>query len=98
MKNISILREYIRIFVGSNQITTKNKIPYGANREQIGSLGDADDCDEEISDHLKFPDEIPDEQEDVYGPVPPSDHPNFYVTNDPYTRDYFVLPTKPIYR
>lgn len=98
MTNIKILKEYIKLFVYSDQINHPNKIPYGANREEITSLGSKDDDSEEISDHLIIDDENEfQEDEDVFGPVPPTG-PKHYVTNDPFTRDYFVLPTKPIYR
>ena len=62
------------------------------DREQIGSL--ADKQDGELADHLVEPELDP---EDLYGPVPPvQGEPN--VSADPFTRDYHVIPTRPVYR
>lgn len=69
--------------------------PSMADREQIGrnSIKDIDDPDE-LAPHLREP---VFDQEECWGPVPPV-APSPYVSADPYTNDYHVIPTPQIKR
>lgn len=63
-----------------------------AEREPIGSLADGGELD--MASHLTEP-EV--DVEDCYGPVPPiAQDPGVFA--DPFTKDYHVIPTRPIYR
>lgn len=66
--------------------------PSVASREQIGSLGDPEDIDtqddSELPTHLREP--LYDE-EDCYGPVPPTAEDPF-VQADPYAQDWGAHP------
>jgi hypothetical protein len=66
-------------------------------REQLGKLKDRDEDtedDEQITSHLREPAVEP---EDTWGPVPPV-APDPYVAQDPFTRDWSVLPTPALKR
>lgn len=62
------------------------------SREQLGNLKDRDidtEDGEELAPHLRDPLYEP---EDTWGPVPP-DAPDPYVQQDPFARDWGVMPT-----
>lgn len=67
--------------------------PASTDRESLDSLArsskDKAGKDEELPAHLQDPVEDP---EDCYGPVPPDDKNQPYVTSDPYAKGYNVLP------
>ena len=93
--NHSQLRKYIRsvlleVLEGPH---ISNVLSFGlAEREPLGSLADGEEDD--IASHLMEP-EV--DVEDCFGPVPPvAQDPG--VFSDPYTQDYHVIPTRPIFR
>lgn len=93
------LRRYIaRKLVESGGGTPTRSEPYLSNpmspatadREQLGSLADADidtDDGEELPPHLREPTL---DADDCWGPVPPTQE-DPYVGQDPYVRDYGPL-------
>jgi len=94
--DLTVLRKYIRNVVLERlegaHIWDRAKGSF-TDREQLGSIT-AKASDEKIADHLSEP-EV--DVEDCFGPVPPvASDPN--VSSDPFTRDYHVIPTRPIYR
>ena len=96
MTRLTTLRKYIRCVITEKlegaHIWDKAQGSF-VGREQIGSLA-ADDFEDILPDHLREP-EL--DLEDYFGPVPPSaGEPN--VSSDPFTRDYHVIPTRPVYR
>ena len=94
MKN-GLLRKYIREIIAEKLegIHISNVLSQDFSpREQIHSLAQSDD--EEIASHLVEP-EV--DMKDCYGPVPPTeDEPGVFP--DLYTKDYHVIPHKPVYR
>lgn len=99
----AMLREYIAEALGSTPGS-----PYIRNAtslamsdsEEIGPIShrdidsNDDEGDEPIASHLVDIEVTP---EDCYGPVPP-DAEDPYVQQDPFARDWSVLPTSPIRR
>jgi len=66
--------------------------PMHSDRQQLGKLGDRDidtEGGEEISAHLR---DIAVDPEDTWGPVAPTQG-DPYVQQDPYVRDWSVLPS-----
>ena len=81
--------------IGTRPTSTNPAISSISDREQIGrnSIRDMDDPDE-IAPHLMDPLY---NREECEGPVPPTGkHP--YVSPDPYSQDYNVIPTSTIKR
>lgn len=71
--------------------------PATADREQIGTLADRDidtEDGEDLPPHLREPAV---DMDDCYGPVPPTaEEP--YTQQDPFVRDFGVLPSPSIKR
>jgi len=93
--NHSQLRKYIRsvlleVLEGPH---ISNVLSFDlAEREPLGSLADGEEDD--IASHLMEP-EV--DVEDCFGPVPPvAQDPGVFA--DPFTQDYHVIPTRPIFR
>jgi len=68
--------------------------PDFADREQLNLVSKKDIDNDEVSPHLREP--VYDE-EDCWGPVPPTKK-DPYILQDPYAKDYGILPTYPIKR
>ena len=95
-----LIREYLveaggGTSIGTRPTTSNPAVSSISDREQIGriSIKDIDDP-EEISPHLTDPAYDP---EETRGPVPPTGkHP--YASQDPYTKDFNVIPTSTVKR
>lgn len=101
MKDINVLRHYVRLLVIEAYASNIDgphlgnlMSPHLIQRDEIPHLGKKRKKEEdEIAAHLMDP-EV--DMEDCYGPVPPiAEEPGVFI--DPFTQDFHVLPRKPVY-